>query len=297
MSIRTTRDLTDDVDSTTPVLRSDVPFGADDPYGPVTRQIPAVVPTPDDSTEPPSWNLPQAVSVLAGAGAAATSTLVGGHLGVAGTVVGAAVASIVTTLAVNLYDNTLRRTVHRLRLTAQRVRHPETAPRTLEPSEPRTRPVLSRRVVRWAALTALIGTVLGLGLMIGIERSTADPITPGTSRLAEATGSGTAPRESSRTVPADDPQHDASTAPEAADASAEPSARPSAVTSPTSPATATSSSGSTTDSGTTSDPGTLADSPAGTSSGTSGAESGASSGTTNNSSGSGTTSTGDTVRP
>src|SRR5699024_922406 len=44
---------------------------------------------------------------LAGAGAAATSSVVGGQLGVAGTVVGAGIASIITGLAVTIYGRSL----------------------------------------------------------------------------------------------------------------------------------------------------------------------------------------------
>src|SRR5699024_2062363 len=45
--------------------------------------------------------------LLAGAGAAATSSVVGGHLGVAGTFVGASIASIITGLAVTIYGRSL----------------------------------------------------------------------------------------------------------------------------------------------------------------------------------------------
>ncbi|UVI36817.1 hypothetical protein [Brevibacterium spongiae] len=48
-----------------------------------------------------------ATQLIAGAGAAATSSVIGGQLGVAGTVVGAGVASIVTALAVTLYGRSL----------------------------------------------------------------------------------------------------------------------------------------------------------------------------------------------
>ena len=48
-----------------------------------------------------------ATQLLAGAGAAATSSVIGGQLGVAGTVVGAGIASIVTGLAVTLYGRSL----------------------------------------------------------------------------------------------------------------------------------------------------------------------------------------------
>lgn len=48
-----------------------------------------------------------ATQLIAGAGAAATSSIIGGQLGVAGTVVGAGVASIITGLAVTLYSRSL----------------------------------------------------------------------------------------------------------------------------------------------------------------------------------------------
>ncbi|HJA38287.1 MAG TPA: DUF4765 family protein, partial [Candidatus Brevibacterium intestinigallinarum] len=46
-------------------------------------------------------------SLVAGAAAAATSSVIGGQLGVAGTVVGAGLASIVTAVAVSLYSRGL----------------------------------------------------------------------------------------------------------------------------------------------------------------------------------------------
>ncbi|SDB86813.1 hypothetical protein GA0111570_105260 [Raineyella antarctica] len=144
-------------------------------------------------------------TVLAGAGAAATSTLLGGQLGVAGTVIGAALASIITTLALNLYDNALRRATHRLKYVAVRVRNPKVAAgirtgATVAPGGPDstgplwTRVKVSRKLIGWTMVTALIGTVLGLGIMVGIERSTAAAITPGTSELA-----GTSQRNATRT--------------------------------------------------------------------------------------------------
>ncbi|MGO2985079.1 MAG: hypothetical protein ACTIH7_09665, partial [Brevibacterium aurantiacum] len=54
-----------------------------------------------------SENRVSATQLLAGAAAAATSSVIGGQLGVAGTVVGAGVASIITGLAVTLYTSSL----------------------------------------------------------------------------------------------------------------------------------------------------------------------------------------------
>ncbi len=61
----------------------------------------------DKKEEKSSEGRISATQLLAGAGAAATSSVIGGQLGVAGTVVGAGVASIVTALAVTLYGRSL----------------------------------------------------------------------------------------------------------------------------------------------------------------------------------------------
>ncbi|WP_432790944.1 hypothetical protein QYM46_03920 [Brevibacterium sp. K11IcPPYGO002] len=61
----------------------------------------------DEKDEKSSDGRISATQLLAGAGAAATSSVIGGQLGVAGTVVGAGVASIVTALAVTLYGRSL----------------------------------------------------------------------------------------------------------------------------------------------------------------------------------------------
>ncbi|NJC58643.1 hypothetical protein [Brevibacterium marinum] len=56
-----------------------------------------------------------ATQLLAGAAAAATSSVIGGQLGVAGTVVGAGVASIITGLAVTLYTSSLDKGKEKIR--------------------------------------------------------------------------------------------------------------------------------------------------------------------------------------
>ena len=97
------------------------------PPNPVRRETPAAPNTaaPNDVTAPAIVAAPagesageaeeekksegriSATQLIAGAGAAATSSVVGGQLGVAGTVVGAGVASIITALAVTLYGRSL----------------------------------------------------------------------------------------------------------------------------------------------------------------------------------------------
>lgn len=72
-----------------------------------TAVSPAAVDEDKDEKKTKSEGRISATQLLAGAGAAATSSVIGGQLGVAGTVVGAGVASIVTGLAVTLYSRSL----------------------------------------------------------------------------------------------------------------------------------------------------------------------------------------------
>lgn len=173
---------------------------------PETAVRPAIRVTPDKGGS--GWNHPKVTSIVAGAGAAATSTLIGGHLGAVGTVIGAALASIITTLALNIYENTLRSGTHRLRRVWRRHHDdlPESAEDTADAATTdSTRPApgggrlpirISRRMVLVTGLTALAATALGLGLMVGLEHGSATPITPGTSQLA---GTGKAARTSTDT--------------------------------------------------------------------------------------------------
>lgn len=64
-------------------------------------------PAKDAEAEQKSEGRISATQLIAGAGAAATSSVIGGQLGVAGTVIGAGIASIVTGLAVTLYSHSL----------------------------------------------------------------------------------------------------------------------------------------------------------------------------------------------
>jgi hypothetical protein len=72
-----------------------------------TRPAPAAANGPEPEGEKKSEGRISATQLLAGAGAAATSSVVGGQLGVAGTVVGAGIASIITGLAVTIYGRSL----------------------------------------------------------------------------------------------------------------------------------------------------------------------------------------------
>ncbi len=98
---------------TTPVIPPN-PIRRDDSTMPVGTPTGIMI---ESGSDPEAQDAPEnekssegrisATQLIAGAGAAATSSVIGGQLGVAGTVVGAGVASIVTALAVTLYGRSL----------------------------------------------------------------------------------------------------------------------------------------------------------------------------------------------
>jgi hypothetical protein len=139
--------------------------------------------------------------VIAGAGAAATSAVLGSFFGAAGTVTGAALGSVASTVASTVYQRSLDRTrdrlVTRIRLTgrhgaqgaqdqATQVMMPVprvspegvTARVRVEPAVP-ARPS-KRRFVLWSAATVLV-FVLGLLAVTGIEWAKGSTLTSGES--------------------------------------------------------------------------------------------------------------------
>src|SRR5699024_2495488 len=80
-----------------------------------TRVAPAAANGPAPGDEKRSEGRISATQLLAGAGAAATSSVVGGQLGVAGTVFGAGIASIITGLAVTIYGRSLDKGKERIK--------------------------------------------------------------------------------------------------------------------------------------------------------------------------------------
>jgi hypothetical protein len=140
--------------------------------------------------------------VLAGAGAAATSAVLGSYFGATGTVAGAALGSVASTVATTLYQRSLDRTrdtiVARVRLTGGRKADVSDAP-TVQLSVPRQRqpveeqattqlrvePVLRRprRWWVWAGATVL-AFVIALVVVTGLEWAKGSSLTtgqPGTS--------------------------------------------------------------------------------------------------------------------
>lgn len=129
-------------------------------------------------TAPPSPTSPadtkrkadlNAAHVAAAALAAVTTAVVGSELGAAGTLIGAAGASVITTVGTAVYQTSLERSRKRVRLLAQRARPSPSAPQGLT-AEPSHR---SRRFVtlRWGAVIvgALGAFLLAMTVITGFE--------------------------------------------------------------------------------------------------------------------------------
>lgn len=156
-------------------------------------------PTPDGPPEavPPAKDL-TVNKILAGAGAAATSAVLGSFFGAAGTVAGAALGSVASTVAATIYQRYLDRTrdtlVARIRpgrpgsgavspteSTIPMPRVPaegETVRLRVEPVVPP--PAARRRWMLWAGATVLV-FVLGLLAVTGIEWVKGSTLTSGDS--------------------------------------------------------------------------------------------------------------------
>ncbi len=110
-----------------------------------------------------------ATQVVASALAAVTATLAASYLGVAGTLIGAAVASVVTVVGNTLYSHSIARTRDRMRATLQNGRR---APAPAPARAPRVG--LLRRIGGWRMLAAagavfavLLGVMATVGLVAG----------------------------------------------------------------------------------------------------------------------------------
>jgi hypothetical protein len=121
-------------------------------------------------SQPPVPDL-SVTKLLAGAGAAVTSAVIGSFFGVAGTVAGAAIGSVASTVATSLYERSLNSTRDRIRarLNAGGVDVEE-------------RPEPPRPWARWAGVSALVFLV-GMLVVTGVEFVKGSSIagTPGTS--------------------------------------------------------------------------------------------------------------------
>lgn len=136
---------------------------------------------PDETDEKPGRLQLSPVQVAAGALAAVSSAVVLSFFGVAGTVIGAAMASIVSTVGSALYSLSLNRTSEQLRRareqlgarTAQPARTAEDAATQVLPAhlDPRRAPAPRRRRVRWprAAGYAVVVFAVAMAVVTSIE--------------------------------------------------------------------------------------------------------------------------------
>lgn len=155
------------------------------------------------------------MGLIASAAAAATATVVGGQLGIAGTVIGAALTSVVSATALAFYTDSVTRSTRKLKEVAARGRErpqsaqqkgvhssrtgarralpddAENTPGTLAGMDdaPSNAPSTRRRIVKIALLAAVIA-LIGLGAVFGIQRITGTELSPGTGQIQRSvTGS------------------------------------------------------------------------------------------------------------
>lgn len=175
--------------------------------------------------------------ILAGAGAAATTALLGSFFGAAGTVAGAALGSMASTVATTIYQRSLDRTqktlVARIRPVGARsaAAGPEEATVQLrvEPAVPSAPP--RRRWAMWAGATVLV-FVLGLLAVTGVEWIKGSTITSGDSGTSVGRVLG---RDAGVTTPTSDPSSTSQTSDESTadpSSSADPSVTPSSTADP-----------------------------------------------------------------
>jgi hypothetical protein len=135
-------------------------------------------------SQPPAADL-SVNKLLAGAGAAVTSAVIGSFFGVAGTVAGAAIGSVASTIATSLYERSLNTTRDRIRARLNAGGGVDV--------EERPEPPAPRPWARWAGVTAMV-FLLGMLVVTGFEFVKGSSIagTPGTSvgRVLEPSSSG-----------------------------------------------------------------------------------------------------------
>jgi len=146
-----------------------------------TTPAPAAIGTAP-TTDPPKWPDLNLNKIVAGAGAAATAAVAGSFFGAEGTVLGAALGSVISTLATAIYKLSLDRTRDRVKvritLPARRTAGSADRPTTmLSPVVPAHPPR------RWVALTGVTVGVFLIGLLAvtGVEVLKGSTLTRGDS--------------------------------------------------------------------------------------------------------------------
>jgi hypothetical protein len=139
----------------------------------------------DNSAEQPKRAQLSAVQVAASALAAVSSAVVASFFGMAGTLIGAALASVIATVSTTLYSESLRKTKERLNrvliarqtapaTSAKEAAAPPTLPRHLDP---RRAPAKSRGP-RWSRVAGYAAAVfvVAMGIVTGIELIGQQPV-------------------------------------------------------------------------------------------------------------------------
>ncbi|MEV6595683.1 hypothetical protein AB0M36_02340 [Actinoplanes sp. NPDC051346] len=143
------------------------------------------------------WSGIQISKVIAGTLAAVAAAVLGSYLGVAGTLAGAALASVVGSVGTELFNNSLKRGTRQLQTVAPSfikapaaVGTPPVAAATEQENPAHIVPPRARRRIRWghAALAACALFALSMGAVSLIEAFTDKPISA-TVRQTSGTGS------------------------------------------------------------------------------------------------------------
>ncbi|MDN6132630.1 MAG: hypothetical protein L0J03_00715 [Brevibacterium sp.] len=198
---------------TTPVMPPN-PIRREESPGSATRMVQENTTAADANdnveTKAKSESRVSATQLLAGAAAAATSSVIGGQLGVAGTVVGAGVASIITGLAVTLYTSSFDKGKEKIREVGTKlapvvkakslgpktqrsaaVAAPQTAVPSHAPEAASDAPKswwqkLHRKRVLYPVTIGVATFGIGLGVVVMAESFTDVDISPGTSQISRS---------------------------------------------------------------------------------------------------------------
>src|SRR6476620_8649071 len=135
---------------------------------------------PAEKTAPTGAGLGlSAIQVIAGGAAAAVASVIGGHLGLAGTVVGAFILSVISAVALPLFRTSLEKSHEQIMRVLPR-RAPD-AGRTMRPQIP-TVTAKGRKVGIAVGGTAIM-FLIGVGSILGIQSATGMALSSGTSAL------------------------------------------------------------------------------------------------------------------
>jgi hypothetical protein len=210
--------------------RESLPIPSASPFGvmPEPRSATSIRPTTTTlGEEKPAGGGLSMTQVFGGALAAVTSAVAASSLGVAGTLIGAAVASVISTIAATLYSSSLKRAARAsrtlvVRQTLAPVRpqtEPELADRPGEP-EPAPHPVQESvwQRIRWKPVLIAAGGVFlaAMAVIFVSELALGHPISnsreSGTT-ISNLGGGGSAPQPSGTTTPASTPTSSPSESP------------------------------------------------------------------------------------